>query len=90
MGENKKCILITEDELVVQQSLVETPTKSGFDALAYDTAEQVLNSDVINCADGIITDIGLPGINGWEATSLIKKRYSLMSVIMLIRWGQFN
>ncbi len=89
MGE-KKCILVIEDESVVQQSLVETLTTSGFDTYAYDTAEQVLNSEIISYADAIIMDIGLPGINGWEATALIKKRYATMPVIMLTAYSHVN
>lgn len=89
MGD-KKCILVIEDEVVVQQGLVETLTIKGFDAYAYDTAEKVLNTDIINLADAIIMDIRLPGINGWEATSLIKKRYPLMPVIMLTAYSDVN
>jgi DNA-binding response OmpR family regulator len=88
--DDKKCIVIIEDELVVQQSIVETLTKSDFDVFAYDTAEQMLNSDILSCADAIIMDIRLPGINGWEATSLIKKRYSLMPVVMLTAYSDVN
>jgi two-component system, OmpR family, copper resistance phosphate regulon response regulator CusR len=86
----KKCIVIIEDELVVQDSLVDNLIKNGFDAFAYSTAEQFLNSDIINCADAVIMDIQLPGINGWEATALIKKRYSAIPVIMLTAYTDVN
>lgn len=86
----KKCIIVIEDELVVQNSLVENLMRKGFDVFAYSTAEQFLNSDIINCADAIIMDIQLPGLNGWEATALIKKRYSAMPVIMLTAYTDVN
>lgn len=86
----KKCILVIEDETVVQQGLVETLTTQGFDTYAYDTAEKVLNTDIIDLADAIIMDIHLPGIDGWEATSLIKKRYPLLPVIMLTAYSDVN
>ena len=88
--ERRKCILVIEDELVVQQSLVENLTTNGFDAYAYDSAEKFLNSEIIDCADAIIMDIRLPGINGWEATALIKKRYATMPVIMLTAYSEVN
>ena len=88
--EKKKCIVIIEDESDVQQSLVENLTTNGFDAFAYDSAEKVLNSEIIDCADAVIMDIRLPGINGWEATALIKKRYSTMPVIMLTAYSEVN
>jgi two-component system, OmpR family, copper resistance phosphate regulon response regulator CusR len=87
---DKKCILVIEDEIVVQQGLVEALTTKGFEAYAYDTAEKVLNTDIINLADAVIMDIRLPGIDGWEATSLIKKRYPLMPVIMLTAYSDVN
>ena len=88
--DGKKCIVIIEDELVVQQSLVETLNMNNFEVFAYDTAEEMLNSDIISCADAIIMDIGLPGISGWEATSLIKKRYPLIPVVMLTAYSEVN
>ena len=88
--EKKKCIVIIEDEKVIQQSLLENLTINGFDAFAYDSAEKVLNSEIVDCADAIIMDIRLPGINGWEATGLIKKRYSTMPVIMLTAYSDIN
>lgn len=86
----KKCIVVIEDELVVQNSLVETLTRNGFDAFGYSTADQFLNSDLINCAHAVIMDIQLPGINGWEATALIKKRHAALPVIMLTAYTDVN
>jgi two-component system copper resistance phosphate regulon response regulator CusR len=88
--DGKKCIIVIEDEAVVQQSLVETLTKRDFEVFGYDTAELMLKSDIINCADAIIMDIRLPGMNGWEATALIKKQYALMPVIMLTAYSDVN
>jgi two-component system copper resistance phosphate regulon response regulator CusR len=88
--EKKQCIIIIEDEAVVQQALLENLTTNGFEAFAYDSAEKVLNSEIIECADAIIMDIRLPGINGWEATALIKKRYATMPVIMLTAYSEVN
>lgn len=86
----KKCIVVIEDELVVQNSLVDGLVRSGFDAFAYSTAEQFLNSEIISLADAVIMDIQLPGINGWDATALIKKRYSATPVIMLTAYTDVN
>lgn len=88
--EKKQCIIIIEDEAVVQQTLLENLTTNGFEAFAYDSAEKFLNSEIIDCADAIIMDIRLPGINGWEATALIKKRYATMPIIMLTAYSEVN
>ncbi len=86
----KKSIIVIEDELVVQNSLVENLGRNGFEVFAYSSAEQFFNSDAISFADAIIMDIQLPGINGWDATALIKKRHSTMPVIMLTAYTDVN
>ncbi len=86
----KKCIIVVEDELVVQNSLVENLTRNGFDAFAYSAAEPFLDSDIISSADAVIMDLQLPGLNGWEATALIKKRYAALPVIMLTAYTDVN
>jgi two-component system, OmpR family, copper resistance phosphate regulon response regulator CusR len=88
--DKKKCIIVIEDELVVQQSIVDTLTRNGFDVFAYDNAERVLNGDIISVADAIIMDIQLPGIDGWHATSRIKSRDASMPVIMLTAYSDVN
>jgi DNA-binding response OmpR family regulator len=86
----RKCIIVIEDELVVQQSLVDTLVRNDFDVFAYDNAERVINEDIISVADAIIMDIQLPGIDGWEATSRIKSRDASMPVIMLTAYSDVN
>jgi two-component system, OmpR family, copper resistance phosphate regulon response regulator CusR len=88
--DGKKCIFVIEDEIVVQQSLVETLTKNGFDVFAFDSAEQGLSSDMLEYADAVIMDIRLPGMDGWQATSLIKNRYSTMPVIILTAYNDIS
>jgi DNA-binding response OmpR family regulator len=88
--DGKKCIFVIEDEIVVQQSLVENLTKNGFEVFAFDTAEQGLNSDMLDYADAVIMDIRLPGMDGWQATSLIKNRYSTIPVIMLTAYNDIS
>jgi two-component system, OmpR family, copper resistance phosphate regulon response regulator CusR len=85
--EKRKSIIIIEDEHAVQQSLAENLVRNGFDVFAFDTAELAINSDILDLADAIIMDIRLPGMNGWEATERIKKRYSGVPIIMLTAYS---
>ena len=86
----KKCIVVIEDELTVQQNLVENLSTNGFDVFAYDSAEKGLESDIISFADAVIMDIKLPGINGWQATTLLKNRYASIPVIMLTAYNDIS
>lgn len=88
--EKKKCIVVIEDETSVQHNLVENLIRKGFDVFAYTKAEQAIESDILNLADAVIMDIGLPGINGWQATSIIKKNNSGLPVIMLTAYSDVH
>src|SRR6266550_9616557 len=86
----KKCIVVIEDESTVQQNLVENLTRNGFEVFAYDSAEKGLGSDIIGYADVVIMDIKLPGMDGWQATTQIKNRYASMPVIMLTAYNDIS
>ncbi|WP_207513907.1 response regulator transcription factor [Longitalea luteola] len=88
--DNKKCIIVIEDEAAVQQNLVESLIRNGFDVFAYKNAEQAIESDVLQIADAVIIDIRLPGINGWQATSIIKKNHSGLPVLMVTAYSDVN
>lgn len=86
----KKCIIVIEDEAAVQQNLVESLMRNGFDVFAYIKAEQAIESDLLQIADAVIMDIRLPGVNGWQATSIIKKNHPGLPVLMLTAYSDVN
>jgi two-component system, OmpR family, copper resistance phosphate regulon response regulator CusR len=88
--EVKKNIILIEDENTVQQSIEENLLRNGYDVFAFSSAEDALNSATLSLSDAIIMDIGLPGINGLQATEIIKKRYVGLPVIMLTAYSDVN
>ena len=79
-----------EDEIAVQENLAENLIRNGFDVFAFGSAEKALESDIIALANAIIMDIGLPGLNGWQATSIIKKNNPGIPVLMLTAYSDIN
>lgn len=88
--EKKKCIVVIEDEAAVQQNMVENLIRNGFDVFAYSKAEQAIESEILHVADAVIMDIRLPGINGWQATSIIKKNNAELPVLMVTAYSDVN
>jgi two-component system, OmpR family, copper resistance phosphate regulon response regulator CusR len=88
--EKRKCIIVIEDETAVQQTLVENLTRNGFDVFAYSKAEQAIESEIFKIADAVIMDIRLPGINGWQATSVIKRDHPGLPVLMVTAYSDVN
>ncbi len=85
--DDRKNIVVIEDEKFVQANLEDHLQRSGFNVFAYSSAEAAMDSNMLEVADAIIMDIGLPGINGLEATDKIKNTYSGMPVLMLTAYG---
>ncbi len=86
----KKNIVLIEDEDTVKQSIEDNLVRSGYNVHAYSSAEQAIESDQISSAEAVIMDIGLPGINGLQATEYIKKNYEGTPVIMLTAYSEVN
>jgi two-component system, OmpR family, copper resistance phosphate regulon response regulator CusR len=88
--EKKKCIVIIEDEASVQQNMVENLIRNGFDVFAYSKAEEAIESEILHVADAVIMDIRLPGINGLQATSVIKKNNAELPVLMVTAYSDVH
>jgi two-component system copper resistance phosphate regulon response regulator CusR len=86
----KKLILIAEDEPLVQKNLAENLSAKGFETVGYSSAEEMLNSALVDTASLVIMDIQLPGMNGLEATAELKKRFPSLPVIMLTAYSGVN
>ena len=88
--EKKKCIIVIEDEASVQQNMVENLIRNDFDVFAYSNAEEAIESEILTVADAVVMDIRLPGINGWQATSIIKKNNAELPVLMVTAYSDVN
>jgi two-component system, OmpR family, copper resistance phosphate regulon response regulator CusR len=78
----RKTIFIIEDEQVVQQNLLQSLEREGFEAFAFGDAESAIGSSLLEVADAVILDIGLPGMNGWEACTFLKKQKPGLAILM--------
>jgi DNA-binding response OmpR family regulator len=88
--EKKKCIVVIEDEASVQQNMVENLMRNGFDVFAYSKAEEAIESEILHVTDAVIMDIRLPGINGLQATSIIKKNNAELPVLMVTAYSDVH
>ena len=87
---DKKCILVIEDESAIRTNVAQNLEKQGFEVFAFDTAEKVLESDLLSLADAVIMDIRLPGMNGWDATALVKKSNADLPVLILTAYSDLE
>lgn len=90
MLENKRCILIADDEPKMVRALRDFLRASGFYILEANDGEEALdvfceNSNVI---DMILLDVMMPRQDGLETLKLIRESSSLVPVILLTAKGE--
>ena len=66
MSEKRECIAIVEDDAGMRKALERLLRSVGFDARAFDSAEEFLVHAEAERHDCLILDIKLPGISGPE------------------------
>ena len=80
-------ILVVDDDRIIRDSLSEYLRLEGYNvepALSFRDALQTLERQP---ADLIITDVNMPGGNGFELLHVVRKRYTQTVVIMMTGYG---
>jgi DNA-binding response OmpR family regulator len=79
-------IAVVEDNQSVLESLEGLLQSAGYEALLYASGEDFLSSGSLQDIDCLISDIGLPGINGIELVRLVlAQRANLPAIIVTAR-----
>ena len=87
MSDNTSIVYVVDDDESVRKSLSRLLTTSGFDAIAYPTANEFLanaSKTVIGC---LILDVRLPGITGLELQNLMKQNGFSLPIIFITGHG---
>ena len=71
MGTNAK-ILVVEDNEMNMDMLRRRLIRKGFDVITAIDGEECIKKVEAESPDLILMDVGLPGMDGWEATELIR------------------
>ena len=80
-------VLVVEDDAALREALVDTLRAAGLSALAAHDAKsalQALASEVIGL---VISDVQMPGANGYELLSSIKQLRPYLPVVLMTAYG---
>lgn len=81
-GSYRPVVLVVDDECVIADSLAEILKRSGYCAVtAYDGAS-ALESALMMPPDVLITDVVLPGMNGIELATTMRRIYPDCKVVL--------
>jgi PAS domain S-box-containing protein len=80
-------ILVIDDEQDVTEVLSSQLTRDGHSVVVCSDAQSGLARFENEEFDLVVTDLGMPGVSGWEVARLVKLRRPGTPVIMVTGWG---
>jgi len=83
-------ILVVEDHADSREILVFQLRHVGYEAIGAETAEEGIEKALAEGPDVVVMDLGLPGLDGIEATVRLKQnpQTAHIPVIALTAWGE--
>lgn len=84
---NRANILVIEDEEMVRVILEQLLTRSGHNVFKASSGEEGLNIFDKGGVDMVFTDLGMPGMSGWEVAKSVKAKDSGVPVVLITGWG---
>jgi two-component system response regulator MprA len=76
-------ILAVDDDRAVREALRRTLMLGGYDVELAEDGEQALEQIVQSLPDAVVLDVGLPGIDGLEVCSRLRKAGNRVPILML-------
>lgn len=82
MSKKRPVVAVVDDDPRVLESLEELLESGGYAARSFSSAESLLTSG-LSGVDVLITDIGIPGTDGFELRDLVKKAHPELPVFLI-------
>ena len=79
----KKTILIVDDEPEVLKAVSQLVRAEGYDVMLAESGDRALGILTRRSFDLILTDLMMPGINGWQLLEAAKREYPDTKVVVL-------
>jgi CheY-like chemotaxis protein len=83
-------VLVVDDEPAVRDVLQEALETEGYEVLTAENGEQALKhfDDRKGKLDIVFTDIGMPGMSGWDLARAIRKRSPKIPLAIVSGWAE--
>jgi len=85
---NQPKILVVDDEAAVRDLLRDLLETEGFRVYLAPGGREALSLFEANQFDGIFTDVGMPGMSGWELAHAIRQRNETIPIAVITGWGE--
>jgi signal transduction histidine kinase/ActR/RegA family two-component response regulator len=84
----KPSILIVDDEECVRELLVDILESEGYEVTTAENGEQALKEFEEKRFKAVFTDVGMPGMSGWELARTIRERDNQIPLAVITGWGE--
>ena len=81
-------ILVVDDEPTVRELLRDILKSGGFEVAVASSGLEALEVFDRGNFDGVFTDIGMPGMSGWELARAIRERSESLPLAVITGWGE--
>ena len=85
---NQPKILVVDDEEAVRELLRDLLEGEGFRVYLAPGSREALSLFEVHQFDGIFTDVGMPGMSGWELAHAIRQRNETIPIAVITGWGE--
>jgi signal transduction histidine kinase/ActR/RegA family two-component response regulator len=85
---NQPKILVVDDEEAVRELLRDLLESEGCRVYLAPGSREALSLFEANQFDGIFTDVGMPGMSGWELAHAIRQRNETIPIAVITGWGE--
>src|SRR5262249_38818052 len=83
MNEIPPLISVVDDDESIRESLPDLIREFGFSATAFASAEEFLESDILDHTNCLILDIAMPGMSGPELQEELKLRRQNIPIVFI-------
>ena len=83
MPKQKSVVAVVDDNKRMLESLENLLESAGHVVRTFSSAQALLDSDAISDIDCLITDIGMPGVDGFELQRLLDEQRPELPVILI-------
>jgi DNA-binding NtrC family response regulator len=80
-------ILIADDQFLTRWSLAKALSQEGYEVIVAEDGKEAIEAAKTNLFDFVITDLVMPGLNGWEVLKILRETDLPPRVILITAHG---
>ena len=80
-------VAVIDDDPSIRKSLRRSIQAAGYQAESFASATEFLDGEVTNCAECVVCDVRMPGLNGLQLQEVLAEKLPYLSVIFITGHG---